>query len=247
MPPTKHNARRAAEAHAWRLALLLTGAEDLAAEVAIQVRRAQPRLEALESRRLNRLVVMRSREVVQSAARRRASRASSATAPDAAAQAEQADPAARPILRALAAMEEQPREAWIFARLDALGDIEVARSMDCSKTATARFLTEADAAIVRDLGSERSAFPPDGATDRSAPAPQAPDESPEVEPTTRVAPLDLTPHLQALRHWLDTLSPDESIEARRAIHRRRRRLWLGAWLLIAATIITAAVLLLAWL
>jgi DNA-directed RNA polymerase specialized sigma24 family protein len=212
LPAAKHNARSAAQARAWRLALLLTGAEDLATEVAIQVRRAQPKLEALDPRRLDRLIVLRSREVVQRASRH-ASGASTSAAPDAAAE---APPDARALLQALAAIEEQPREAWILARIDGLDEIEVARSMDCSKTAAARFLTEADAATVG--GGDGSASSLGNLGDR----------------------------IEAVRRWLDSLSPQEAIEAR-LIRHRRRRVWLGVWLLAAAALITAVVLLLAWL
>lgn len=224
MPSAKHNARTAAQTRAWRLALLLTGADDLAAEVAIQVRRAQPKLESLDPRRLDRLTVIRSREVVQAARRRRSSRAATSAAPDAVLD---APGEARLLLAALAAIEEQPREAWIFARLDNLDAVEVARSMDCSKTATARYLTEADTAIAR-------AFRAAEAGEAGALAPHS-------------AASDLPSHIHAVRTWLATLSPYESIEARLAIHRRRRRVWLGLWLLLAAAIITAGLLLLAWL
>lgn len=222
MPSARHNARSAAQIRAWRLALLLTGAEDLAAEVAVQVLRAQPKLETLDPRRVDRLTVIRSREVVHTARRRRSSRAPTSAAPDAALE---APGAARLLLAALAALEEQPREAWIFARLDNLDPVEVARSMDCSKTATARYLTEADTAIAR-------AFRAAEAGEAGALAP---------------AGADLPSHMRAVRDWLATLSPYESIEARLAIHRRRKRIWLGVWLLLAAAIVTAGLLLLAWL
>lgn len=226
MPAPKHNARSAAQARAWRLALLLTGSEDLAAEVAIQVRRAQPRLEALDPRRLDRLVVLRSREVVQRAPRH-ASRAPTSAAPDTAAEAPQE---ARALVGALAAIEEQPREAWILARIDGLDEIEVARSMDCSKTATARFLAEADNAIAAAASNPAQiAGAAEGESRRAADGPG-----------------DLGARIEAVRRWLESLSPHESIEARLA-GRRRRRLWFGFWLLIAAAVITVAVLILAWL
>ncbi|MFG0284311.1 MAG: hypothetical protein ACF8R7_07800 [Phycisphaerales bacterium JB039] len=180
--------RRSAEARAWRLALLLTRDAEQAAEVAIQVRKAQPRLERLDPRRLDRLVVLRSREVAQRRRRRAAPAADAAPAPE----------RVRPLLDALRRLGHQVQEAWIFARVDELGEIEMARAMDCSKSAAARFLAEADSALA------------------------AVDELPA--------------RIEALRNWLASLAPLEAIEARRAVHRRRRRMKLTAWLVGAAAI-----------
>ena len=187
MSDATRQSRRSAEARAWRLALLLTRDAEQAAEVAIQVRKAQPKLERLDPRRLDRLVVLRSREVAQRRRRRPTPAQEAAPPPE----------QVRALLDALRRLGHQVQEAWIFARVDELGEIEMARSMDCSKSAAARFLAEADSALAESPG-------------------------------------DLPARIEALRAWLASLAPQEAIEARRAVHRRRRRIKAAAWLIGAA-------------
>lgn len=120
--------REAYERRVWRLAWLLTGGrEDLCVRLVAECLDAQPDLRRLDPAHLDRLVVL--------AARRRA-RPASEPEPEA--------PPARRLLAAVAALPPQLREAWVFARVDGLEPMEMARAMDCSKTAALRHLERAD-------------------------------------------------------------------------------------------------------
>lgn len=128
--------REAYEGRVWRLAWLLSGGrEELCARVAAACLDARPDLEQLDPAHLNRLVVL--------AARRRV-RAAPAVAPDA--------PDAIRLLAAVCSMNRQRTEAWIFSHIDGLGPMEMARAMDCSKTAALRHLERAEAELAQRFG-----------------------------------------------------------------------------------------------
>ena len=124
--------RAACERRAYRLATLLTGDPVAAVGVVEAMVRAQPDLRVLDTARLDRLTVLRSREITAVALR--------APALDVAAAG------------ALASLAEQPREAWLLARTYGLTPRETARAMDCSVTATARHVERADDVMARVLG-----------------------------------------------------------------------------------------------
>lgn len=124
----------------WRLSFLITGNELAAADLVDRVRRAQD-VQDLDPSRLDRLIIQQAREMLGTAAgpmhtaRRRV-----ALSPLAAG----ADPAAVELFKRLQSLPEQPREAWVLARIDELDDLHVSRAMDCSKTATHNHLTAAE-------------------------------------------------------------------------------------------------------
>ncbi len=86
--------------------------------------RSQPDLRAIDSARLDRLAILRSREV---------------TAGPLPAEALPADAAG-----AIADLAAQPREAWVLIRAYGLPIRDTARAMDCSVTATKRHIELAD-------------------------------------------------------------------------------------------------------
>ncbi len=111
----------------YRLATLLTGNPNSAAGVITAVVDAQPNLSSLDSAHLDRLTVLRSREVTAGVL-------------------EDNDIPAH-IAKALAALSQQQREAWVLARVYRIPLRELSRAMDCSVTATTRHLEVADGAM----------------------------------------------------------------------------------------------------
>jgi hypothetical protein len=126
--------RAACERRVYRLATLLSGAPGAAVRVIEAVIDAQPDLRRLDSAHMDRLTVLRSREIA------------AATLVD-----ERIPPAAA---EALAALTAQQREAWVLARVYRLQRREVARAMDCSINAIALHLEQAEAAMHAALGGE---------------------------------------------------------------------------------------------
>jgi hypothetical protein len=131
--------RRAYEARIWRLAFLLTGHPQSASELIARVLRAQPDVLAVEAVRLDRLVILQAREW---AARRR----------NLAAASPPLSPAAATALTAALGMNHQLLEAWVLARVDGMEGLSVSRAMDCSNTAVANHLAEADREMASRLG-----------------------------------------------------------------------------------------------
>jgi hypothetical protein len=129
--------RDACERRVYRLATLLTGNPIAATKVIAQVVDVQPDLTHLDGAHLDRLTVLRSREITPAIL-------ADESVPRAAAE-------------TLAGMPVQQREAWVFGRVYRLDDREMARAMDCSVTATRRHLDQADAAMRQRLDSEDSA------------------------------------------------------------------------------------------
>jgi predicted DNA-binding protein (UPF0251 family) len=123
--PEEHAAR----AHAWRLAVLLTGRVEEAEEGVEQVLADRGALSTLPPARLDRLVALRCREIV---GRRSAGRS---------------EPAAGRALAALDRLAQQPREAFALIEVGGRSMIDAARAMDCSRTAASRHLERARAAL----------------------------------------------------------------------------------------------------
>ncbi len=117
------------ERRIWRLAFLLTGDPDAAADLIARVLHSRPDPTALDAARLDRLIVLRSREIAPGASR------SVPGAPEDAARA----------LHAALSMPPQPLEAWVLTRVDLLDELHVSRAMDCSRTAAGNHLASADA------------------------------------------------------------------------------------------------------
>ncbi|MEM7228525.1 MAG: hypothetical protein AAF432_06890 [Planctomycetota bacterium] len=137
--------REALERRVYRLAVLLTGREDLAIRVLKQVLGDKPKLDDVDSVHLDRMTILRSREALGDSSGTSQEERQIRGAPQAWAD-------------ALWAMPVQVREAWVLARVYRASARVMARSMDCSTTATERHLAQADAALAHVMGSAVPAF-----------------------------------------------------------------------------------------
>jgi hypothetical protein len=126
--------REACERRVYRLAALLTGNPVAATRVIRAVVGAQPDLRALDDAHMDRLTVLRSREIAPAIL-------ADASIP-------------RPVAAALADLTAQQREAWVFAHVYRLDLREMARAMDCSTRAAQRHLDLADAGMGKMAGGE---------------------------------------------------------------------------------------------
>lgn len=125
------------------MAYLLTGSPAAAADVLARIeRQALAALPADDPARLDRLVIMHTREAVK-ASRRRGGQVHARPASH--------DDAGRCMLAVLA-LPHQPREAWVLARLDELDELRVSRAMDCSRTAAQMHLAAADERMKAAMG-----------------------------------------------------------------------------------------------
>mgnify|MGYP003575705683 CR=1 FL=1 len=128
--------REACERRVFRLAMLLTGNPDAAVKVIKQVIAAQPDLRNVDGAHMDRLTVLRCREV----------KAVPLNVPGAAVGPDVAE--------ALAKLPAQQREAWVFSKVYRMDLREMSRAMDCSTTAIAMHQDQADEAMMRWLGVE---------------------------------------------------------------------------------------------
>lgn len=126
--------REACERRVYRLATLLTGNPNAATKVISQVLDAQPDLRNLDSAHLDRLTVLRSREINPAVL--------------------VSDAVPSPVAATLAQLNAQQREAWVFADVYRMHEREMAKAMDCSVTATQRHLEQAKLAIEKSLREE---------------------------------------------------------------------------------------------
>jgi Sigma-70, region 4 len=124
--------RAACERRVYRLATLLAGNPIAASRVIEAVVDAQPDLANLDSAHMDRLTVLRSREI-------KPATLVSELVPISLAE-------------GIASLSPQQREAWILARVYRVSEREMSRAMDCSVTAAARHLEQADAAVTKQLG-----------------------------------------------------------------------------------------------
>ncbi len=115
------------------MATLLTGNPAAATRVIESVVEAQPDLRRLDNTHMDRLTVLRSREL-------RPGRLVVETVPPAATE-------------ALALLTSQQREAWVFTHVYRIEMRDAARAMDCSVTATRRHLQVAEEAVAERLGA----------------------------------------------------------------------------------------------
>jgi hypothetical protein len=125
--------RAACERRVYRLATLLTGNPVAATNVIAQVIDAQPDLREMDSAHMDRLTVLRSREIKPAVL--------------------VSDYVPIALAEALAGLTAQQREAWVFSRVYQMGVREMARAMDCSVTATQRHIEQADS-YVRDKAGQ---------------------------------------------------------------------------------------------
>ncbi len=124
--------RQACERRVFRLAMLLLGDPNAAARVIEAVVDAQPDLGAIDSAHLDRLTVLRSRELRPRAI--------------------DSEAVSQDVAEALAGLPVQVREAWVFTRVYRMPPRETAKAMDCSVTATQRHLAAGDTAMSQALG-----------------------------------------------------------------------------------------------
>jgi hypothetical protein len=117
----------------YRLATLLTGNPVAATRVIEQVIDAQPDLGVLDSAHMDRLTVLRSRELKPAML--------------------VSDLVPHAVAEGVASLTPQQREAWILARVYRSPMREMARAMDCSVTAATRHLEAADGRIDHALGA----------------------------------------------------------------------------------------------
>lgn len=224
----------ACERRAWRLAALLSGDSVRAERIVAQALDAQPDPTLLPDARLDRLVILRAREILGESRdprnRRSPRRLPRLPAPGVLLDrlrashrqargevrsrgpvaVEQEDirlfhgEAAR-AHEALSSLSEQAREAWILRELDGKDMIEIARAMDCSKTAAARHLEQARDRMTLLLGE------------------------------------DAEDALGALRHGADRLDPGAFIARRAVVKKRGRRLRLIVWLVMVVIAIVMCI------
>ncbi len=116
--------RNACQRRVYRLATLLTGNPTSATRVISAVVDAQPDLEQVASSHLDRLTVLRSREI-------RCGVIADESLP-------------RNAATLLAELDQQPREAWVFSRIYRLPPRDGAKAMDCSVRAFQMHLQAAD-------------------------------------------------------------------------------------------------------
>lgn len=121
--------RASCERRVYRLATLLTGDPNAAVRVIEQVVGAQPDLRRLDAAHMDRLAVLRSREIPP------------VTLP---VEAGGGGEGGRRVVRALAALNPQQRESWVFAHVYRMQPREIAKAMDCSVRAVQVHLTSAD-------------------------------------------------------------------------------------------------------
>ncbi len=124
----------------YRLASLLLGDPAAAVEVIDAVLTAQPDLGRLDGAHLDRLCVLRCREMDSGQL--------------------VSDAVPEPAARAVADLRHQEREAWVLTQVFGLPIRETARAMDCSTKAAARHLANAEAALRRALGERCDAAGP---------------------------------------------------------------------------------------
>ncbi len=174
--------REACERRAWRLAALLTGDARAADAIVAAALRAQGNLASLPAARLDRLVILRARDIDR--ARRRGPRPSAPGKPragllerlraghhhwrggalssTAASDSHPPNPhrsdaalftgPAAEAHQAAMRLKEQSREAWLLRELDGKDEIASSRAMDCSRTALERHLAVSASAMRESLG-----------------------------------------------------------------------------------------------
>lgn len=157
-----------AERRAWRLALLLTGSPAAADRVVLRVLDAQPDLDALEPIRRDRLVVLRAREEDTRpsnpprpgfAERVRAAHLQrrGVTPAEEADERHPFDGVANALLQLSRRLPRQQHEAIMLHRVEGFELRDTARAMDCSTTAAARHLDEAERVVAETMGRDYTA------------------------------------------------------------------------------------------
>lgn len=126
--------RESCERRVYRLATLLTGNPNAAVKVIKSVVSAQPDLRKLDDSHMDRLTVLRSREIKSGAI------------------INQLVPLK--LAQALAGLTPQQREAWVFTHVYKIPLRDMSKAMDCSTIATERHIDQASAELTEKLGTE---------------------------------------------------------------------------------------------
>jgi hypothetical protein len=128
--------RASCERRVYRLAVMLTGNPIAATHVISAVVNSQPDLSQLDSAHMDRLTVLRSREIRPAALVH-----------------DEVEPRTA---EAVSKLTPQQREAWVFGRVYRTPLREMSRAMDCSTTAAERHLLQADIVLRESTGHEPS-------------------------------------------------------------------------------------------
>ncbi len=115
----------------WRLAYLLTGDESAAGEMFEKIMRDRKAIESVEPDRLDRLIVMRAREMMGALKTRFV---------------------LDPHVALLYGLPSGSREAWLLIHVEDMDELTAAKAMDCSKKALSLHLTRAEEELRRELG-----------------------------------------------------------------------------------------------
>jgi hypothetical protein len=134
---------RACERRVYRLAALLSGNPTSAAGVIQAVLSAKPNLRELDSAHMDRLTVLRAREIEPGQI--------------------VDDRVSSHVARAVAELSPQQREAWIFVRVYGVPMREAAKAMDCSVTALTNHMKLAIEAVDAALAKDERGTTPDQA------------------------------------------------------------------------------------
>ena len=126
--------RESCERRVYRLATLLTGNPNAAVRVIQSVVDAQPDLRKLDDSHMDRLAVLRSREIKSGAIVNKL--------------------VPLKLAQALASLAPQQREAWVFMHVYKIPLRDMSKAMDCSTTATERHIEQAAANLTEKLGTE---------------------------------------------------------------------------------------------
>ena len=129
--------REACERRVYRLATLLTGNPNAAVDVIASVVGAQPDLSRLDNSHMDRLTVLRSREIKPSTL--------------------VGEQLGHQVSSALASLTSQQREAWVFAHVYRMPLREAAKAMDCSVHAAEQHLRSSTEAMAARAGSASEA------------------------------------------------------------------------------------------
>ncbi|MFK7962149.1 MAG: sigma factor-like helix-turn-helix DNA-binding protein [Phycisphaerales bacterium] len=229
----------------YRLALLLTGRADAAAQVAEDVaeasmtrRRSTPRRGGTPPDRTDRLTVLAARQRLDMPRPRSAGTSADAGPGRGVAEA----------LATIAGLRDQPREAWIFVRVFGQSLREAAIAMDCSRSAVRRHLRRGDAQAAIAGGAHPSEVDGPAGSAGVATASGSPGSSADPPPGTPPP----TPHhanaalIERVRQAMAGARVPESVlaSAGRAAARpgRRRMVRIALLLLLGAGVIVAALL-----
>lgn len=125
--------KQSCERRVYRLAVLLTGNPKAATRVISSVIGSKADIRKLDSAHLDRLIVLRSREIAPGIIRD--------------------DRLSQSLAKALSELSAQQRESWVFNHVYRMMPRDIAKAMDCSVRAVRTHLTTADAHMHSIIGN----------------------------------------------------------------------------------------------